>query len=61
MPADPYSKRCEMGAAPRTRIRPTLQHRSRPRRREIGGNWYWLRKPLDLATETDLDPANWEA
>ncbi len=28
---------------------------------EIGGNWYWLRKPLDLATETDLDPANFES
>jgi len=28
---------------------------------DIGGYWFWLRKPLDLATESDLDPANFES
>jgi hypothetical protein len=28
---------------------------------DIGGIWYWLRKPLDLATQADLDPANFES
>lgn len=28
---------------------------------DIGGYWYWLRKPLDLATEADLDRANFES
>jgi hypothetical protein len=28
---------------------------------DIGGIWYWLRKPLDLATEADLDAANFKA
>jgi len=30
-------------------------------RGDIGGIWYWLRKPLDLATEADLDLANFES
>jgi hypothetical protein len=31
------------------------------KRGDIGGNWFWLRKPLDLASEADLDPANCES
>jgi hypothetical protein len=27
---------------------------------DIGGKWFWLTKPLDLATEDDLEPANIE-
>jgi hypothetical protein len=30
-------------------------------RGDIGGNWFWLRKPLDLASQADLDPANFES